>query len=99
MKPETVHKTLFLTLVALILWFVPMDHVDACTRAVFLGPEGTIITGRSMDLGGKYGNGPLGVSSRYETRWSDRPDLDQVDVEVWQCGLLFLWRQHSRWYE
>ncbi len=49
MKPETVHGVLFWTLVALTLWFVPMDQVDACTRAVYLGPEGTIITGRSMD--------------------------------------------------
>lgn len=35
---------------ALILLFFPIQHVDACTRAMYKGPNGMIITGRTMDF-------------------------------------------------
>ncbi len=47
-----INKALCGALTALILGIVPMQQADACTRAVYLGPNGTIITGRSMDWGG-----------------------------------------------
>jgi penicillin V acylase-like amidase (Ntn superfamily) len=49
MKTKTVEKLLFGTLAAVTLWCLAIGHVEACTRVVYLGPEGTIITGRSMD--------------------------------------------------
>jgi len=33
----------------LILWGIFVEHGTACTRVVYQGPQGTIITGRSMD--------------------------------------------------
>jgi penicillin V acylase-like amidase (Ntn superfamily) len=55
MKRQTLHKALFWTLIALTLGIVAFEKVDACTRAVYLGPEGVIITGRSMDWEGNTG--------------------------------------------
>jgi penicillin V acylase-like amidase (Ntn superfamily) len=46
MKRETINMGL---IVVLALWFASVQQVDACTRVVYLGPEGVIITGRSMD--------------------------------------------------
>jgi choloylglycine hydrolase len=40
---------MFWTLVLLTLVFTPLEEAFACTRVVYLGPEATIITGRSMD--------------------------------------------------
>ena len=34
---------------AIFLAFCPIRDAGGCTRAVYLGPEATIITGRSMD--------------------------------------------------
>jgi penicillin V acylase-like amidase (Ntn superfamily) len=36
-------------LVAMMLGIVPIPEANACTRAVYLGPDGLIITARSMD--------------------------------------------------
>jgi choloylglycine hydrolase len=49
MKRENINKALFGALIVLGLGFALMQQADACTRAVYLGPDGTIITGRSMD--------------------------------------------------
>ena len=49
MKQGTLHKAMFWTLLALTLVFTPLEEAFACTRVVYLGPEATIITGRSMD--------------------------------------------------
>ena len=35
-------------LILAMLW-IPLQHVDACSRVVYKGPENTIITARSMD--------------------------------------------------
>jgi penicillin V acylase-like amidase (Ntn superfamily) len=49
MKRETIKEVLCGVLVVLVLGISPMQEADACTRAVYLGPDGTIITARSMD--------------------------------------------------
>ncbi len=49
MKLKTLRRAFFCTLVTLTLIFSPMEQLFACTRAVYLGPQDTIITGRSMD--------------------------------------------------
>ncbi len=49
MKRGTINTFVLGALVCLAMWLAPMQQADACTRAVYLGPEGTIITGRSMD--------------------------------------------------
>jgi len=49
MKRENINKALFGALIVFGLGFALMQQADACTRAVYLGPDGTIITGRSMD--------------------------------------------------
>ncbi len=49
MTRETFMEAMCAALIALILALAPMQQADACTRAVYLGPNGTIITARSMD--------------------------------------------------
>lgn len=49
MDCKTVSKGLLLALIALTLSLAPARYGDACTRAVYQGPDGTIVTGRSMD--------------------------------------------------
>jgi len=49
MRPNHRHPLLRLALLALPLALAPVRPADACTRAVYLGPEDTIITVRSMD--------------------------------------------------
>jgi len=49
MSRTTIKEVLFVALVALTLSFGIMQQADACTRAVYLGPDGTIVTARSMD--------------------------------------------------
>lgn len=45
----TINKALRIALFTLFFGVIPLSKVQACTRAVYLGPEGTIITVRSMD--------------------------------------------------
>jgi penicillin V acylase-like amidase (Ntn superfamily) len=45
----TINKVLSIALSTLFFGVIPLSEVQACTRAVYLGPEGTIITVRSMD--------------------------------------------------
>ncbi len=40
-------KTLFLSLSCLFMLYV--DRADACTRALYAGPDGMVATGRTMD--------------------------------------------------
>lgn len=49
MKRKIITCPLFVVMTALVTALSLAPQVDACTRAVYLGPEGTIITGRSMD--------------------------------------------------
>ena len=49
MNRKTIKEALCGALISLALALVPMQQADACTRAVYLGKDGTIITGRSMD--------------------------------------------------
>lgn len=66
-------KALFLTAAASLLAYIP--NAEPCTRLVYLGPEDTVITGRSMDFSidipanlwifprGMQRNGQVGESS------------------------------------
>lgn len=49
MTSETFKKAVCATCIALSLALVSTQQAEACTRAVYLGPDGTIITARSMD--------------------------------------------------
>lgn len=49
MTKTTITQVLYSGLLALSIAFMPMQTADACTRAVYLGPDNTIITVRSMD--------------------------------------------------
>jgi hypothetical protein len=51
-KKITIQCALCGMLAALVVGGMPMQETDACTRAVYLGPEDTIITVRSMDWKG-----------------------------------------------
>lgn len=48
MNRKTIKQAMYLAVIALTLALAPLQ-ADACTRAVYLGPDGTIITARSMD--------------------------------------------------
>jgi len=52
MKKITIQCALCGMLAALVVAGMPVQETDACTRAVYLGPEDTIITVRSMDWKG-----------------------------------------------
>ncbi|MCL5124630.1 MAG: linear amide C-N hydrolase [Deltaproteobacteria bacterium] len=49
MNRKGIAGVLFSIIVALFATFYPIPVTYGCTRAVYLGPDGTIITGRSMD--------------------------------------------------
>ena len=49
MKRKKISYTISAALAALTLMLTPIQDVNACTRAVYLGENGTVITGRSMD--------------------------------------------------
>ena len=49
MKKSKQHRALWGALLSLFVALMPMQTANACTRAVYLGPEDTIITVRSMD--------------------------------------------------
>ncbi len=49
MKKITLKQTLCSSLTTLVVGLMPMQAAHACTRAVYLGPQDTIITVRSMD--------------------------------------------------
>ena len=49
MTSKTINEALCGALIALTFALAPMQHADACTRAVYLGPDDTIVTARSMD--------------------------------------------------
>jgi penicillin V acylase-like amidase (Ntn superfamily) len=49
MKYREINQTLCILLALLTLGFTAIQPADACTRAVYLGQDGTVITGRSMD--------------------------------------------------
>lgn len=57
---------LWCALVSVTVALMPMRSADACTRAVYLGPDDTIITVRSMDWGSDLGSNlwvfPRGMS-------------------------------------
>src|SRR5690554_2114054 len=48
MKNFTLLKTGVVLVLAMLCF--PLQKVDACTRAVYKGPNGMIITGRTMDF-------------------------------------------------
>ena len=52
MNKITIQCALCGMLAALVVGGMPVQETDACTRAVYLGPEDTIITVRSMDWKG-----------------------------------------------
>ena len=52
MNKITIQCALCGMLAALVVVGMPVQQTDACTRAVYLGPEDTIITVRSMDWKG-----------------------------------------------
>ncbi|GFE70223.1 linear amide C-N hydrolase [Chroococcus sp. FPU101] len=45
----TINKVLSIALSTLLVGMIPHTKLQACTRAVYLGPENTVITVRSMD--------------------------------------------------
>jgi penicillin V acylase-like amidase (Ntn superfamily) len=49
MKFRTMNPTLCSILATLFIGLAAVQPTDACTRAVYLGSDGTVITGRSMD--------------------------------------------------
>jgi choloylglycine hydrolase len=49
MQRHRVQQTLGGLLAALIVWFSPLQPAGACTRVVFMGQDGTVFTGRTMD--------------------------------------------------
>lgn len=49
MKIIALKQSVCALLSILLFLLIPMREAQACTRAVYLGPEDTIITGRSMD--------------------------------------------------
>lgn len=49
MLRDILGSALFSSMTALAVVFLQMPVVLACTRAVYLGPDSTVITGRSMD--------------------------------------------------
>jgi len=49
MNRKTITEALFVALIALTVTVAVVQQADACTRAVYLGLDGTIVTGRSMD--------------------------------------------------
>ncbi len=49
MTRNTIREALIVALIALTLTVTAFEQASACTRAVYLGPDGTIVTGRSMD--------------------------------------------------
>jgi penicillin V acylase-like amidase (Ntn superfamily) len=49
MKRKTMNPALCSILATLFIAFVAVQPAETCTRAVYLGADGTVITGRSMD--------------------------------------------------
>lgn len=49
MKKSTLHQALRGATLSLSMVLIPLQVANACTRAVYLGPENTIVTARSMD--------------------------------------------------
>lgn len=49
MKKSTLHQALRGATLSLSMVLIPLQLANACTRAVYLGPENTIVTARSMD--------------------------------------------------
>ncbi|MDP8234860.1 MAG: linear amide C-N hydrolase, partial [Candidatus Erginobacter occultus] len=49
MKPNRIQCALGVALAAVSLVFIPGREVEGCTRAVYIGEDDTVITGRSMD--------------------------------------------------
>ncbi len=49
MRKDRLHQTLATVLLSLAVVLMPMQTANACSRAVYLGPEDTTITIRSMD--------------------------------------------------
>lgn len=52
---KTIKRIIFVALALTILPFVSPLQLQACTRALYQGPDGTIVTGRSMDWAEKTG--------------------------------------------
>ncbi len=71
---------------ALVLSAVVPIATYACTRAVYLGPDGTVITVRSMDWQTDLGFEPMGVAAWYAARRRGGTDFHSLDIEVWQRG-------------
>ncbi|MEJ2673358.1 MAG: linear amide C-N hydrolase [Deltaproteobacteria bacterium] len=49
MRRNKIEQILCGLVATLALWFTGLQPAGACTRAVYLGQDGTVITGRSMD--------------------------------------------------
>ncbi len=49
MKKNSLHQTQHVSLVAFLVGLLLVPETFACSRVVYLGPEGTVITARSMD--------------------------------------------------
>ena len=49
MRTSKLHQALWGALLSATIALLPMESAHACTRAVYLGPEDTVITVRSMD--------------------------------------------------
>jgi penicillin V acylase-like amidase (Ntn superfamily) len=49
MKCKTINPALCSILATLVIGLAAVQPADACTRVVYLGADGTVITGRSMD--------------------------------------------------
>lgn len=80
-------------LAALFLGWASAGATDACTRAVYLGPEDTVITARSMDWRGDMGTNlwafPRGMkrdgaAGPRSIRWTSK--YGSVAAAVWDVG-------------
>ena len=49
MRRNKIDQILCGLVATLALWFTGLQPAGACTRAVYIGQDGTVITGRSMD--------------------------------------------------
>ena len=81
MKNHPINHTLCGVLAALVIGIMPANDAYACSRAVYLGLEDTVITVRSMDWVSDTGLEPLGIPAGYPARRCRRTAIDPLDVQ------------------
>ena len=87
MKPGFLTRSVIAAVTALALSATALQPVAACTRAVFIGGDGMVVTGRSMDWKEDMYSNMWAFPRRHREGRRRRPQVDQVGREV---------RQHRR---